>query len=99
MTREFDPRNRFFGRGRFERKPGEPRFVEGLDMERRLDEIMGDLLSKITRFMLAETSYLNELKAEEAELVVQSDGEHLYVGRKIIDDPKKLSVLETGIYA
>jgi hypothetical protein len=101
MTEEFDPKNRFFGRDRFQRKPGEPRFVEdeGLDMEARLNEIMSDLVEKLTKYMLVDTSCLDELKAEEAEVVVQSDGEHLYVGRRVIKDPKQLSVLEAGIYA
>lgn len=76
------------------------RFVgdEGIDMEKRLDDILADIIHKITKYMNADTSYLNELKAEEAEWVVQSDGKHLYVGKKTIKDPEQLSVLEAGIY-
>jgi hypothetical protein len=97
-----NPKNRFYGDGRFKRKPGEPVFAgdEGMDMVNRLDEILADIMDKFAspRYWRADTGVLHELKAEEAEVVVQSDGEHIYIGRKIIDDPEKLAVLETGIY-
>jgi len=85
-------------RRRFQQQPGEPKYAEEYDMEKRLNETLADLMGKITKYMNLDTSYLDELKAEEAEWVVMQDGEHLYVCRKTVKDPKQLSILESHIY-
>jgi len=92
------PQNRFYEEGEFQKKPGEPRFVEGIDMVKRLEDLLADLLGKFTKYMRVDTSKFQELETEEAERVVQSDGEHLYLGRRTIKDPKKLSMLDIGVY-
>jgi hypothetical protein len=93
------PQNRFFGEGRFQRKPGEPRFVEEFDMEKRLMELEGELIAKMSIYMRLEPSKLDELKVEEREWVVQQDGEHLYIGKKTVEGAKDLSVVDTAVYA
>ena len=90
MKKRFNLGDRFGG-NRFTRD-------EEPNMEKRLNEILADIMVKMAKYMNLDTSCLDELKAEEAEWIVKKDGPNLYIGKRTVGGTKQLSILESHIY-
>ncbi|MBW2982212.1 hypothetical protein KY343_05005 [Candidatus Woesearchaeota archaeon] len=71
----------------------------GVNMIKRLNERVSETMKELLRDYRIDTSKMRDITAEQKEWRIESDGQHLYIGRETeMSDPQQLAVLETFVY-